>query len=77
MKIKINNAKTTGTAIGCIAAFLIILAAYAASWLITCGFIKLITMCFGWTFTWGTATGVWLLMCLARTVFSNAVTVKK
>lgn len=72
-----NNAKNVGTAVGCIAAILIFLAACGVSWLITCGVIKLITMCFGWTFTWGVATGVWLLMCLARTVFGNAVTVKK
>jgi hypothetical protein len=77
MKIKINNAKKAGTAIGCIAAIFIVMAVYGVSWLITCGVIKLITMCFGWTFTWGTATGVWLLMCLARAVFGNAVTVKK
>jgi hypothetical protein len=47
------------------------------SCLITCGVIKVITMCFGWTFTWGMATGVWLLMSLARSVFKSNTTVKK
>ena len=47
------------------------------SWLSTCGLVKLITMCFGWTFDWGIATGIWLLTCLARTVFNHTVTVKK
>lgn len=47
------------------------------SWISTCGVIKLITMCFGWTFSWGVATGIWLIMCLARTIFGNTTTVKK
>lgn len=56
---------------------LIFLACYALSWIITCGLIKLITLCFGWTFSWGTATGIWLIICIAKSVFSNSVTVKK
>lgn len=77
MKIKKNNAKTTGTIIGCLAAIFVVLATIGVSWICTCGVIKLITMCFGWTFSWGTATGIWLLMCLARTVFKSSTTVKK
>lgn len=58
--------------------FILMLAAgLGISWICTCGVIKLITMCFGWTFTWGTATGIWLLMMLARTVFKSTTTVKK
>jgi hypothetical protein len=56
---------------------LILIAGYALSWIITCGVIKLVTLCFGWTFTWPIATGIWLVMCLAKTVFSNKTTVKK
>lgn len=60
---------------------IIVLIAYFAvfsfSWLITCGLIKLITMCFGLTFSLGIATGVWLLMFLLRSVFGKNVTVKK
>lgn len=56
---------------------LILIASYALSWIITCGVIKLVTLCFGWTFTWPIATGIWLVMCLAKTVFSNKTTVKK
>lgn len=48
---------------------------YAISWLITCGIIKLITICFGLTFSWAIATGIWLIRCLLGSVFS--VTVKK
>lgn len=29
---------------------LIIAALYGVSWIVTCGIIKLITLCFGWTF---------------------------
>ena len=44
------------------------------SWLITCGIFYLITLCFSLEFSWLTATGVWLVMILLRSIFS--VTVK-
>lgn len=56
---------------------LIVAALYALSWIITCGIIKLITMCFGWTFSWPIATGIWLMICLAKTVFSHRTTINK
>ena len=74
--MKIKNTKLVGTTIGCVAAFLIFLAVGGISWLLTCGIIKLIAMCFGLTFSWEVATGIWLIMCLARTVFSRTI-VKK
>ena len=43
--------------------------AYGLSWIVTCGIIKLITMCFGWTFKWSIATGIWLIMCLLQLIF--------
>ena len=42
------------------------------SWLITCGVIKVITLCFGLTFSWPVATGIWLCLTLL-----NAYLVKK
>lgn len=60
-----------GTTIG------VLIFVYGLSWIITCGIIKLITICFSWTFKWSTATGVWLIMCLATTVFKSTTTVKK
>jgi hypothetical protein len=39
------------------------------SWIITCGIIKLITMCFGLTFKWSIATGIWLILLLLGEVF--------
>ena len=37
--------------------------------LITAGIIKLITVCFGLTFSWSVATGIWLTMILFRSIF--------
>lgn len=54
---------------------LILILIYGLSWIISCGIIKLITLCFGWTFKWGIATGIWLVMCLLRSIFN--VTVNK
>ena len=56
-------------------AILILIACYALSWIVTCGIIKLITMCFGLTFKWSIATGIWLLICILKSIFN--VTVKK
>ena len=43
---------------------LLILAALIASWLLTCGIIYLITLCFGWSFSLAIATGIWLILML-------------
>lgn len=56
---------------------LIVTAIYALSWIATCGIIKLITLCFGWKFKWSIATGIWLMICIAKSIFSNHTTVKK
>lgn len=58
-------------------AILIIAAVCGLSWIITCGLVYLVTLCFGWTFKWAIATGIWLLMILAKSVFSHNTTVKK
>lgn len=50
---------------------LLIVLFYAGSWIATCGLIKLITMCFGLTFSWGIATGVWLIMCILKSMFER------
>lgn len=44
---------------------------YFVSWILTCGIIKLITMCFGMQFSWLIATGIWIILCIARDVFSH------
>ena len=54
---------------------LFLIGCYALSYLVTCGIIYLITLCFGWSFSWLVASGVWLVMLLLKNVFN--VTVKK
>ena len=49
----------------------VILFAYALSWIATCGLVKLVTMCFGWTFSWPIATGVWLVMLIIRNLLKR------
>ena len=60
---------------GLIAIILIVLlvAFYGLSWIVTCGVIKLITMCFGWTFKWSIATGAWLIICIMQGIFKTTV----
>ena len=72
--MKKSTANLIGAGFGVLFA---VVAIYALSWIVTCGIIKLITMCFGLTFSWGMATGIWLIWILLKSLFSNTVTVKK
>ena len=54
--------------------FMVLVIIYGISWIFTCGIIKLITMCFGLSFTWAMATGIWLIICILKSIFN--VTVK-
>jgi hypothetical protein len=56
------------TAVGVI---VILILCYGLSWIATCGIIKLITMCFGLTFKWTIATGIWLVICILRSIFQS------
>lgn len=56
---------------GGLAVVVLLVGLYGISWLAACGIIKLITLCFGWTFSWPIATGIWLVMCLLRTLFGG------
>lgn len=58
-------------------AILIIAACVFLEWIITVGIVKLITMCFGWTFKWSVATGVWLIICVLQSIFKNNVDIKR
>ena len=68
MKLKVSNA-TKGQAI--IAITVIYILTLLASYGITTGFVKLITMCFGWNFSFRIATGVWLIIFLINLVFKK------
>lgn len=58
-------------------AVLLIAAAYLLSWFSTCVLVWAVTLCFNVEFKLSIATGIWLLMCLARSVFSHTTNVKK
>ena len=72
---KQNIASGAMTAI--IITMVLVASIYAISWIATCGIIKLITLCFGWTFRWSIATGIWLILCIAKSIFSHHTTVHK
>lgn len=60
---------------GAVAVIVILILAlcYGLSWIVTCGIIKLITLCFGWTFKWSIATGIWLVICILKSIFKTTV----
>ena len=60
-----------------IAVLFLMAAVTAFSWIVTCGIVKLITLCFGWYFSWPIATGIWLVMILLRMVFVQSSPSKK
>lgn len=70
LKQKIKTGGTTAIIVIAILALI-----YGISWIVTCGIIKLITLCFGWTFKWSIATGIWLIICVLKSIFK--ITVKK
>lgn len=41
------------------------------SWIVTCGLVYLVTLCFGLAFSWGVATGVWAIMLLLKAIFGG------
>ena len=72
LKKNVSNIAEGGIAVLLVLAIVVI--AFGLSWIITCGIIKLITLCFGWTFSWGIATGIWFVMMLLKKVFNITVT---
>lgn len=67
-KFKENIAEGGIVALVAIVIFLVL---GAISWLITCGIFYLITLCFSLEFSWLTATGVWLVMVLLKSIFNT------
>lgn len=68
---KAKNLKNKLTKCGTAAIIVILILAvcYGLSWIVTCGIIKLITMCFGLTFKWSIATGIWLVISILKSSF--------
>lgn len=69
--------KNNKTIRGTIAVLFLMAALIAFNWIVICGIVKLITLCFGWTFSWTIATGIWLVMILLRMVFAQSNSSKK
>lgn len=65
------------TTLGVLIFILAVMLAYALSWIITVGVIKLITMCFGLTFKWSVSTGIWLCLCVIQTWLKGAINLNK
>lgn len=74
MKKNLISKIATGGIVAVLIVALLILC-YGISWIVTCGIIYLITLCFGWTFKWSIATGIWLVLCILKSIFN--VTVNK
>lgn len=60
-----------GFALGCLFATLIFIGVCGLSWLVTCGLVYLIALCFAWEFSWWIATGVWLVFLLINAAISR------
>lgn len=43
----------------------------ALSWLVTCGLVKVVTMCFDYQFTWGLGTGIWVILFIIQSIFTS------
>lgn len=54
-----------------ILSLLILALTLGLSWIVTCGLVYLVTLCFGLTFSWGVATGVWAIMLLLKAIFGG------
>lgn len=54
-----------------LAIFILVAGLLAISWIGTVGIVKLITMCFDWTFSWKWATGIWLILCILSSTFKS------
>ena len=73
---KMSNLKNKLAEGGAVVAIVLLIfaACYGLNWIVTCGIIKLITMCFGLTFKWSIATGIWLVICILRSIFNVSIT---
>lgn len=69
MSKNLKNKIAEGGIVAIIVILLLVLA-FGFSWIVTCGIIKLITLCFGVAFKWSIATGIWLVICILRSIFN-------
>ena len=61
-----------GKFFGAVATYGLVIAIVSAlSWIVTCGIVALVCLCFGWAFNWAIATGIWLLLLVAKWIFDR------
>lgn len=61
-----------GCVIGGMIGLLMLIAVCAVSWIFVCGLVWLIGLYFAFEFSWGLATGIWLILILLGGVFGSA-----
>lgn len=48
---------------------LMLITILAISWILTCGIVYLIFLCFSLVFSWPVATGIWLILLILGSIF--------
>ena len=69
LKKKIASNSNNINVAAAIIVIVVMVLSYGFGWIVTCVIIKLITMCFGLTFKWSIATGIWLALSLLSIYF--------
>lgn len=69
--MKAEFVKKFGFGLGCMLAVLVCILAFGVSWICTCGIVWLVAKCFGFTFSWGIATGVWIIAIFISGLFNG------
>lgn len=54
--------------LGAIGFFCILIVGLTAGWFLTCGLYWLVTLCFGWEFSWLTGTGIYILLIAVKLI---------
>lgn len=55
--------------------FLFITLVVGLDWLLTCGIVKILSLCFGFIFSWKIATGVWIIIIIIQFLLINIMKV--
>lgn len=56
-----------------VAILLILIALYGVSFLLTSGLVRLLSLAFGFTFSWKLSFGIWLILIIIKHIFNTEV----
>lgn len=59
--------------IGCAVALFIVFLIIVFNFLVSAGIVYVLSICFGFTFTWKLALGIFIVMCLVSSIFGNRI----